>query len=145
MGSVVAASKLSGQEVLNGYAQITSSFVYSTDNTVQDISGLTITFTPLQARVLLKMGGATVSQTVTASSPFVQLVDSANTLYVAAQETLITGALSFDFATREAPLSLTPGTSYTFKLRTGRGLAGASQVSVNASATQPVWIQAVYL
>lgn len=138
------ALDLAGREVANGYAAITSTFTYSTDNNVTDVTGLTITFTPKQAAVDILLGGFQVAGNTTAMSPSLFIADGSGTLLEGVKEQIIIGALSFSIGTMKSRQSLTPGNSYTFKAQIARGLAGASAVSLVAAATNPAWIQAIY-
>ena len=142
MISVTRAAVLTGKEVLNGYVQLTSNFTSSTTGDV-DITDLTLTFTPLQAAVDLSLGGLDVSQSATATTPQVYITDSSGVHLAGADETALTGALKFSLGMVKARLTLTAGTSYTFKGMANRG-GGSGTLTISAASTAPLWMQAIY-
>lgn len=131
---------IAGREI--AYAYNGSVFNYNVDNNPAAVTGVTITFTPVQAAVDIVAGVARMVASTTAMVPVLYIGDAAGTAQpggsVAAQ--VVTGALSVPVGVIKTRLTLTPGVSVTYKMWVVRGLAGASSIQVVAGS----WIQAIY-
>lgn len=136
-------AQLSGQEVTNGYAEITSA-VAMTSTTPADVAGLTITITPLQALVFLRFWALRMDYTST-NAYAVQMVRDSTTIAVSTLQ-IPAGATSYRTpgVSMMARQSLTPGTSYTFKVQHFVG-TNAQTGTLQAGATFPAFIQANYI
>lgn len=112
------------------------------NSTTADITGLSVTFTaPPSGAVWLEVYVYTLGQNTSASQPLLTIADSANAgKQSIGAGNMAAGALSPSLNGRVKITGLTPGTSYTYKLR-GRTASGTADLY--ASATSPASMRAV--
>lgn len=105
--------------------------------------GPSITFTLAETRIVVVTASAIVTSTLANDTMIVSITDAANALqsYGGTHRLDINGQqIRSEFSVRQS----LPAGSYTFKMRAA-GSVSAGVTTINASSSNPAWIQAVDL
>ncbi len=138
-----ATAPVRGSQV--GYAEITSTFLKPTAGAgAEDVTLLTVTFTPMAAVVFLHFWCSHVTQDTATSTATVLITDSANTIVGSEGSIPLTNTATGSAPKFEIWTQVTPaiGTPVTYKVRINTA-TGGSKPSIFASSTSKAFLRAI--
>lgn len=119
------------------HAQITANQT-AIGTSATDITGLSVTFTATSRPIWVEFYAVSLIQNASTGQPLVFVTDSSNNEVArAVVPSLAAGASTGPVLARRRLTSLTPGTSYTFKVR-GQTTAGTFDLRANTDAIPTV-------
>jgi hypothetical protein len=119
------------------YAQITANQT-GIGLSATDSTGLSITFTPGSRPVWVEFQAVSLIQNTSTGQPILFVTDSSNNEVIrAVVPSLVAGASTGPVSAKRRLTILTPGTSYTFKVR-GQTTAGTFDLRANVDAIPTV-------